>query len=73
MEESSSDDNEVPEPKNANLTDDDISEEDDGTTGFEELERVPVIGDFVLTEFKAKGKCIYYIGSVLEEFNGCNF
>ena len=72
-EESSSDDNEVPEPKKANLTDDDISEEDDGTTGFEELERVPVIGDFVLTEFKARGKYIYYIGNVLEEFDSKDF
>lgn len=44
-------------------------------TAFEELERNPDIGDYVLVEFAAentKGKKIYYIGKLLSEIDSVN-
>lgn len=36
-------------------------------TGFEELERDAIEGDFVLVEFSGKSKVIYYVGKIIKD------
>lgn len=53
------------------LTEKDWDEDVDGSlalhpSGFEELDREPILGDFVLVHFKTK-KAVFYIGQVAKE------
>lgn len=53
-------------------SDDDIEyREEVDPSGFEELDKKPSLGDFVLVEFKAK-KPIYFLGKVITEKNLTN-